>query len=442
MSLRRLIRPLLLAAALGGCTSSPDPEDPLCPLFEPQALEGTCSRAELLDAACTCGDESFDPAQGEEWACAASGLVDKAAPVTPERCNGLDDDGDGQVADDEACLAQCDPAAIEAAKDALVLPTAQDITTAGGAPPFIGLLAEVPAWCDDPTASSDPGELWIRCGEIVDAAGPVLTASSVRVAPGGVLRLPDDVTLDVGELLVCPNGLVQGRAGSADTPGPAVTIEGATWLHYGALDTAGGELRVAMDRALLAGTASTSRTAGPGVIDGAPGGDAEWRVTTELFFSGVIATAGGNGADALGCGMGGDGGDAGNMTLDFPVCCHGGVFAGSGGTGGKGGVGEDGNEGRSIELTEGSVATGSLCDGEDEFMIEPVCAVTVSLDYDPDPGEDLDLFALDASGAIVAASLGNGGLEAIDLAGGARYRIVVRAFGPQTSTGRYTISAQ
>ena len=439
-----LVRSLLLVAVLAGCNSGADADGSQCAPFEPPALAGTCSRALLLDAECTCGGESFDPAQGVEWACAGSELVDKAAPVTPELCNGLDDDGDGQVADDEACLAQCDAAAVESAKDALVLPTDQDITTAGGAPKFIGLLTEVPAWCDEPVASSDPDELWIGCGEIVDATGPMLMATSIRVAPGGVLRLTGDVTLDAGEILVCPNGLVQGRAGSADAPGPAAQIEATTWLHYGVLDTAGGTLRVDVDRALIAGTVSTSHTVGrgPETASGPAAGDAELHVTTELFFSGEIATAGGDGSDALGCGMGGNGGDAGNMTLDFPVCCHGGVFAGSGGTGGKGGVGEDGNEGRTVELAAGSVASGSLCDGEDEFTIEALCAVKVALDFDPDPGEDLDLVAFDASGAVAAASLGIEGHEEIELPGGARYRIVVRAYGPEQSTGRYTVSAQ
>src|SRR5262245_27401666 len=70
----------------------------------PAPRPGECPTTRLLQEACECQDESFDPSAAGEWACTPSGLVDKSPPpAPPEECNGLDDNGDGVADDGAAC---------------------------------------------------------------------------------------------------------------------------------------------------------------------------------------------------------------------------------------------------------------------------------------------------------------------------------------------------
>jgi hypothetical protein len=272
-----------------------------------------------------------------------------------------------------------------------------------------------------------------------------VAVSSIRVAPGGVLLVKTQTHLNVDELIVCPNGVIQGLPEEPRERGPSIQITAGKWLHYGELRTAGGQLGAVIQKLLLAGLVSTEGAAGVSgynvsEVDAVPSGDVSFLVSLESFLSGTIAAQGGNGGSQRGCGPGGSEADAPTITMETPVCCHGIVYKGGGGYEGYSGPSEDGFEGKIHALGVPSNMNGALCDGEDEVEVNvPGCKALVSLTFDQDSGEDLDLVALDSSGAIVAGSLGTGDREEITLAGPATYRVVIRAFGPLSSVGSYTL---
>ena len=453
MSSRILLAMVVPALSLGGACSGgalEDDENGVCaPLARPS--ESECPRTRILDASCSCGGDPFDPSGAGQWVCTASGLVQKDAPtagIAPvEVCNGLDDDGDGVASDAEACALQCSPAAVETAEDALDLPNGADITTKGGSPGEIGQLTAVPAWCHAP---EEPGvgesALWVKCGEIVEVSDAEVAVSSLRVAPGGVLLVKTQAHLNADEVMVCPNGLIQSLPEGPKERGPSIQITAGKWLHYGELRTAGGQLGAVIDKLLLAGLVSTEGAAGKAgyeasELDAVPSGDVSFLVSTESFLSGVIASQGGAAGSQLGCGYGGKPGEGGDMSIEIPVCCHGSVFRGGGGASSFNGAGEDELEGKTHSMGVPTYIYGAICDGEDEVEVNVKgCSAHVSLEFSPDLGEDLDLIALDASGGIVAASLGTGEVEEITIPGPATYRVQIRAFGPRTSVGSYTLT--
>ncbi|EYF08012.1 hypothetical protein [Chondromyces apiculatus] len=432
------------ALSLTACGETVTPAAETCAPLEAAVVVGDCPRTRLLDAACACGEERFEPAMGEAWACAGNTLVNKVAlPGVAEICNGLDEDGDGDASDSAVCATRCSPEAVNAAAASLRLPTGQDQTTVDGAPQVIGLLTNVPAWCMDPQSTPAPTDgVRVQCGEVVDVEGAQLSTESLRVAPGGVLRLSSDVTLDAGEILVCPGGVVQGTGGS-------VSMQANTWLHYGELHTRGGALSVRADRLLLAGEVTTGGRAGaPGKgaeeIDAEPAGDAYVEAVTESFLSGVLSTSAGDGGAQLACGPGGAGGAAGGIHLVVPVCCHDVALASGGGSGGTGGVGEDGNEGRVPELSRETPLSGSLCDASDSFRVNLDCEAWVWVEFEPVPGRDIDLLVTEGDagqGSLVAASLGVTGREEVLVPPG-DYTLTVRSFdahGSSRGAGAYTV---
>lgn len=408
---------------------------------------GTCPTTVLLDAACTCDADIFEPSLGGQWACTLDGLVRKTPLPAAEQCNGLDDNGDGTVDDGAACAALCSASALAVAEGALHLPTSQDVTTGDGSAGALNQLTDVPAWCEHPEKPA-PGEdvLWVGCGEILTLTHGV-KVGSLRVAPGGVVLATADALIEAPELWVCPNGLVQSGPGPGGTAGASLQVHAGTWLHYGALRTAGGDIDAQIERALIAGLVSTQGKVGidghtPSEIDGSDSGNAHIHVTTESFISGTIRTAGGDGGAQLGCGPGGEAGAAGALSFSVPACCQGGALDFGGGDGGDGGVLEDDHEGSVVNLERGQTVSGALCNGEDEFRVAVTCPLRLTLAFDPDAAEDLDLVAVDSSGATVAASLGVTSKEQIVLTTPGDYRVFVRAFGPASNIGPYTLAAE
>jgi hypothetical protein len=444
----------LLASSLSAlslaCSSGPTEGNVCSPISQPSASE--CPRTQILDAACSCNEQPFDPSAAGQWACAPTGLVNKdpsPAGPAPEMCNGLDDDGDGVAMDAEACALQCSPAAVETAEDALDLPNGADITTAGGDPGEIGKLTMVPAWCHAPDAPGiGESALWVKCGEIIEVTESEVATSSIRVAPGGVLLVKAQTHLNASEILVCPNGLIQSVPEGPKERGPAIQITAVKWLHYGELRTAGGQLGAVVDKMLLAGLVSTEGASGkPGYtaseLDAVSSGDVSFLISSESFLSGTISARGGEGGPQKGCGYGGEAGTSGAISMEMPVCCHGIVYKGGDGNSGGTSASEDQMEGDVQSMGVPWVINGAICDGEDEVEVDvPGCSAVVSLSHEPDLGEDLDLIALDASGQIVDASLGVGELETMTLPGPATYRVLIRAFGPQSSVGSYTLRTE
>jgi hypothetical protein len=52
------------------------------------------------------------------------------------------------------------------------------------------------------------------------------------------------------------------------------------------------------------------------------------------------------------------------------------------------------------------------------------------------------LIAQDESGQVVDGSLGTGDIETMTLPGPATYRVLIRAFGPRSSVGSYTLTTK
>ena len=448
-----------LVLAMSGCQGDEERGASACPVDR------------VLTASCECGDERFE-ADEERSICDGTQLWPKhqprpAATATEERCNGLDDDLDGAVDDDEVCAARCTPDALDDAAAALVLPeaTTQTVPTdAEDVVPVLPTYSAIPDWCRTPTSAGDPSAPDVLCGEILEVDGAGLTVERLRVAPGGVVHVVDAATLSVAsELLLCPNAVLQaGGASSRSGPGGDghdLEIVADTFIHLGQVVTRGGttlemiesrevgdagELHVTASRWLFAGTIDTS---GPGHPDsyaeprrGGAAGHVRVEVALESFASGTIEVIGGDGGSNPGCGNGGDGGPGAPADLVLPVCCHGLSALLAGGNGGNAGAGEDPLESPEPAPLEQAVTPLGLCDGEDRFTLEADATVHgVSLVHEPQPGEDIDLRVLDADGRSVGVSEGVGSREHVVLPGPGSYTVVVLSAGPISAPGAYTL---
>lgn len=437
---------------------------------EDEALE-PCPIDRVLTSSCECGDERFE-AEAERTVCDGTRLWRKEQPIPvaqamEERCNGLDDDLDGAVDEDDLCLERCTPEALDEAAATLVLPDASSHTVPmdeDTEPLFPSAYTEIPSWCRAPASADDPSAPEVLCGEVlvVDAAG--LDVQSLRVAPGGVVRVDEAATLSVqGELLLCPHAVLQAggessRSGSG-RDGHDLEIVADTFVHLGQVTTRGGttlemiassgvgdsgELRVTASRWLLAGTVDTSGPSHPdGYAEpraGGAAGQVRADVTLESFMSGTIEVIGGDGGSSLGCGNGGDGGLGAPADLVLPVCCHGLAAVLAGGNGGNAGVGEDPLEAPEPTPLEYATSSLSLCDPEDRFTFEADEAIDrVALVFDPQPGEDIDLEVLDDRGQSVGKSEGVGSRESVELPGPGSYEVVVTSVSAIPSPGAYTL---
>lgn len=435
------------------------------------AAVGSCPVDRVLAAACECGGERFEPG-GERMVCDGTQLLPKEQPVPEaaamdERCNGLDDDLDGAVDDDDVCLARCTASALDEAAAALVLPDATTPTVpmdAEDVEPQLPAYSEIPAWCLAPGSAGDASAPDVLCGEVLEVGAAGLSVERLRVAPGGVVRVVEAATLAVeSELLLCPNAVLQaGGESSRDGSGGDghdLEIVADTFIHLGEVVTRGGttlerieprevgdsgELHVSASRWLFAGTIDTS---GPGHPDayaepraGGAAGHVSIEVELESFASGAITVIGGDGGSSPGCGNGGDGGAGAPADLVLPVCCHGLSAELAGGNGGNAGAAEDPLESAEPAPLAQAMTLLALCDGEDRFTLEADAAVRrVSLVYEPQPGEDIDLEVLDADGRRVGASEGVGSRESVELPGPGSYTVVVVSASAVPSPGAYTL---
>jgi hypothetical protein len=258
-------------------------------------------------------------------------------PTITEACNGLDDDGDGRAdvgATIGACGKACSADAISASAKTLRLPRPNDVTVAtdSGETPELTAMTTLPSFCSDPPSASITridDVIDVGCGAVltIDARG--LGAKSLRVAPGGIVRVTADTKISLTDtLLVCPNAVVQAGADSVrSAPADARTLSGhrlyldaRVAIVLGAIEARGGTVigddrarggdggmfDIEVERLLLAGILDNST--GSKFNHGEKGGDFRIVATKESFFSGTIKSSGGGGVGYV----------------KVPVCCHGG----------------------------------------------------------------------------------------------------------------------
>jgi hypothetical protein len=434
-----------------------------------------CPIDQVLDEACACGSDRFEPRADERWVCTGDDLrrKDAALPVAggeDERCNGLDDDLDGEVDEGGVCAAVCTPDGLAALAAALTWPTADDQTVASDSDevPELTEVDEVPAWCRSPAPATDPETLTVRCGEVWEANASPLAYRTIRIAPGGVVRLTRDVTFRVSdEMMICPGAVLQASGRPSATgdgePGHDVRILAEKLIHLGRIETRGGTTGVVVGdaavgasagvsivagRLLLAGLIETSgrhHPSGYGVdLGGGAAGAVEVRASRESFLSGTIRTIGGDGGHQLGCGDGGDGGRGAPIYVEVPVCCHGFAPTLGGGNGGNGGFGEDPFEVDEPALlaprADNRVFDLALCDGSDLFLVPGPAGTTVTIEHDPAPGEDLDVWLLDGDGVVVARSEGIGAVESVTFPRAGVHTVRVFAASPILNPGPYRMT--
>jgi hypothetical protein len=437
---------------------------------EPFQAQAPCPLQEVLGAACDCNGEGFSPAAGRRVICDGESLRDKelAAPygaLPGESCNGLDDDADGQIDEEGVCAAACSPEALARLGAGLRLPAPGDITVPDGSGEVPELLdvGAVPAFCLSATPPSTADDVTVACGEVLEVGAEGLSAHSLRIAPGGVVRVTAPAALAIaGEVLICPSATLQ--AGGAPSlkgngqDGVDMDLVAGTLLHLGTIASRGGAtaavlstarvgrsgaVRLESDRLLLAGaldTAGVDHPDGYGEdLAGGAGGSLWAKVHTESFLSGTIRTTGGGGGHQLGCGDGGGGGQNGAVELDVPVCCHGLSIGGSSGNGGAGGVLEDQVGGMDAPLAPGDYDL-SLCTPEDRFRVEGEAGQRVTVSFLPRPGVDIDVRLLSEDGSPVARSEGLGDTEAVALPASGGFTLVVLAAGPVQTPGAYQLS--
>ncbi len=249
----------------------------------------------------------------------ASVAIEPTGPA--ESCNALDDDGNGAVDEGAACAAACSTDAIALAASSLRLPRAGDRTVPEGSPETPVLLAydHLPDFCTAATPASTATDVTVACGQILDVDRRGLAATTLRIAPGGVVRLTESALLDLDEeILVCPGAMIQSGAGLAlragGRDGSNIELRAGRLVMLGAIATRGGwvtdaatarpgrsgALRVQVDRLLFSGTIDTAELPPRGYRSG-DAGDVSIVATKESFFSGQVRS--------------------GNAWVKLPVCC-------------------------------------------------------------------------------------------------------------------------
>lgn len=249
----------------------------------------------------------------------ASVAIEPAGPA--EACNALDDDGDGVVDEGPACTAACSTDAMARAAASLRLPREGDLTVPHDSQETPALLAynHVPDFCTAVTPASSASDVTVACGQILDVDHVGLAAKTLRVAPGGVVRLTESALLDLAEeILVCPGAVIQSGVGLAlhggGRDGSNIELRAERLVMLGAIATRGGwvteaatdrpgrsgALRVQVDRLLFSGAIDTAELPPRGYRSGEPG-DVSILATKESFFSGHVRS--------------------GNAWVKLPVCC-------------------------------------------------------------------------------------------------------------------------
>lgn len=461
MSYRLPILVLVLVLASIACTGGGE------------GLPNPCPVRQVLTAECSCGGEVFAP-DARPTVCEDDALLEKPIPPATrageaELCSGLDDNLDGGLEDDrEACAALCDPERVAELAAELNLPASDSHTVPqhSDAERQLTGYTEVPAWCFS-QAAGGPDTLDVGCGEILRIGSEGLDVGSLRVAPGGVVRVEADATIAVADtLLVCPGGVIEAggaHAVSGDAQdGSSLMVIADVFLHFGRIGTRGGQtgeylvparvgdsgsFTLRAVRWLFAGTIDTSaREHFPGYgepLDGGELGEINVLVTVESFIGGAILAGGGGGGDQLGCGAGGIArGGPKEVVLDVPVCCHtSSPFELGGGSGGAGGVLEDELESpEPVPWRRGDEVFLALCDAEDLYLLEGFAGEWARMEFDPDPYEDIDLALLDLSGVVVARSEGVTGTEAVELPEDGTFVLRVHSPNAIEAPGGYTLS--
>ena len=455
---------LVLLAGSAACAAGDDDDsgepDAGIPLAE-------CPVNRVLDEACACNGARFDPSASGRWLCDGAEILAKDLPdprpdFPRERCDGLDNDLDGETDEEGVCAQVCSPENLSSLFAAVRMPAVDDQTVAseGGETPAFGQYLEIPEWCESPSPGSSMAEAAVLCGEALEVSG-ALSRERIRVAPGGVLRLVDSAALvATEELLLCPGAVIQsGGDSSLDGTGADagdVHIETPLFLHLGEIITRGGatgtlirpagvgaagSVTIDTERWLFAGVIDTSGADHPDgyteSLDGGASGAITVAATRESYVAGKIVVVTGSGGSHLGCGAGGHAADpGGDVYLEVPVCCHeGNEMILVGGNGGDGGLGEDAWEGAEPRrLTQPGEYGGSLCDAEDRFDVSALGGQRLRLAFDPLPGEDIDL-ELEQDGVVIDRSEGIGETEEIEIPADGRYLLRVISAGPVVAPG-------
>lgn len=286
-----------------------------------------------------CGGSTADVPDGPSQRPAPGGVGGSpgsggaAAPRAPaETCNGLDDDADGQVdvgSRAGPCREACAGPSIAALAAGLRLPRPGDRTVPedeGSTIPELVETSTIPSFCAEPPEGlRGPIDVEVGCGETLVVGREGLRARSLRVAPGGVVRVREDARIDLEDtLLVCPGATIQ--AGADPVRGPvkdtstlnarSLALRARVALVLGAIESRGarvleaevrggdgGALDVEVERLLFAGVLDASASAP--TYRGEKGGDMRVVATKESFFSGTVRSN--NGA---------------NVLVQVPVCCH------------------------------------------------------------------------------------------------------------------------
>ena len=263
-----------------------------------------------------------DPAAAAAAVAAPPPERSAAPPRLPEACNALDDNGDGVADEGQTCAAACTSDALAKAAASIRLPRDGDVTVPEGSAETPALLAiqQLPEFCLGSTPRSTSDDVTVGCGEVLAVGRRGITASTLRVAPGGVVRIKEDALIDLrDEILVCPGAIIESGADLVEQgsgrDGAAVELRTERLIMLGKIGTRGGwvpesgrdrpgnsgRLRVTVDRLLFSGVIDTAEVPPRGYRSG-EGGDVTIVVTKESFFSGSVRSGG--------------------AFVQLPVCCH------------------------------------------------------------------------------------------------------------------------
>ena len=272
-------------------------------------------------SACTNHTSAVDPPGARADASVDAPSVRPVEPRAVDTCNGLDDNDDGVVDEGRACHAVCSKDAIAEAGASLRLPRADDRTVPEGSLETPALLAiqQVPEFCTGATPPSTRDAVTVGCGEILDVDHRGFVATTLRVAPGGIVRFTESARLDIlEEILVCPGAMLQSGAGLVldgdGRDGANIDLHAERLIMLGKIETRGGwvtasgsarpgrsgDLQVEVDRLLFAGVIDTAEPPMIGYRTGDPG-YVGILATKESFFSGHVRS--------------------GNAWMKVPVCC-------------------------------------------------------------------------------------------------------------------------
>jgi hypothetical protein len=242
-------------------------------------------------------------------------------PMRPaEACNAIDDNGNGSVDEGQTCGAICSKAAVAIANASVRMPREGDHTvpTDSEETPTLLAINAVPAFCSDATPPSTADDVTVACGDILDVGSGGISANTLRVAPGGVVRFKADAVLDIhDEILVCPGAMIQSGHGLAlhgdGESGSSIDLRTERLIMLGKIETRGGwvptesghpgdsgALAIAVERLLFSGVIDTAATPPRGYRSGEPGG-VTILATKESFFTGYVRS--------------------GNAFIKMPVCC-------------------------------------------------------------------------------------------------------------------------